>query len=236
MSTVFKVIVFIAIIVCYYLLLCKMNKEKNKERAKKDDIKDIIYYVLPIIAIIAVMSFTFPRYVPLSWNKIVVLFMILAALLLVYFVSYLTAEGYMAICVPIITIIAILVFATYFPITGKEQFEEPLTETNEYSMRIYANQDNEFAVQKVIENNKEYYKFTYLDKNKKPVNVTTTDDDSDIIIDSTKKDFATCEVEETLYIYNHTEIPDKGENFTFEDEVKYKIYVSEDLYFDQTKK
>lgn len=234
MNTFLKIIILIAIIVCYYLLLCKMNKDKNKERVKKDDLKDIIYYAMPIIAMIVVMSFTFPTYVPLCWNKIVVLSMVLAALLLVYFVSYFTTEGYMSVCVPIITIIAILVFSTYFPITGKQQFEEPIVETNTYSMRIYANKDNEFAVEKVIENNNEYYMFTYLDKNKKPVDIKTTADESDIIIDVAKKDFATCEVEETGYIYNHTEITDEGNNFTIESKLKYTIYVSKDLFYDST--
>lgn len=234
MNTFFKAIVLIAIIVCYYLLLCKMNKDKNKERAKKDDLKDVIYYVLPIIAIIVVMHFTFTTYIPFSWNKIVVLAMILAALLLVYFVSYLTAEGYKAICVPIITIIAIVVFATYFPITGKQQFEEPIEEVNSYSIVISTNEENEFAVKKVIENNNEYYLFTYLDKNQKPVYVETTADKFDIIVDDKEENLSTCQVKEKLFIYQHTEITDNGENFTFEDEVEYTVYVSKDLFYDTT--
>ena len=230
MNTFLKLIVLIAIIVCYYLLLFKMNKDKNQEHNTKTDVKDIVYYALPIIA------FTFPTYVLFCWNKIVVLWMILVALLVAYFMIYCTTKGYMTICLVIITIIAIPVFSEYFPITGKQQFEEPLSETSIYEMQINENEDKQFAVQKVIKNNKEYYMFTYLDREQNPVDVKTTAEESDIIIDGSKKDFAKCEVEETLYIYEHTEITDEGENFTFEDEVKYIVYVSEDLYFDTTKK
>lgn len=235
MDTFLKAIVLIAIIVCYYLLLCKMNKDKNKEHNTKTDIKDMIYYVIPIISIIGVMHFTFPTYIPFCWNKIVVLGMILAALLLVYFVWYLTTEGYVAICVPIIAIITILVFSNYFPITGKQQFEEPIVQTNTYTIRIYSNQSNDFAVRKNIEDNKEYYYFTYLDKSQKPVDVKITADESDIIVHDNEEEIYTVKVEDTVYIYEHTEITDEGENFTFEDGIRYTVNVSKDLYFDETK-
>lgn len=235
MNTVLRIFILMLIIASFYFLSYKMTKDKHNEDNKWYDYKDIIYYAMSVIAIISIMIFTFPTYIPLAWNKIVVLAIVLVAFLVAYYVYYFTLEGYTAMCVPLIAIIATLIFATYFPITGKQQFEEPLTATNTYSITVSSDDENEFAVRKSIEDNKEYYYFTYLDQNQKLVDVKTTDVESDIIVHDSEEGISTVKVEDALYIYEHTEITDEGENFTFDNEIMYTVDVSKDLYFDTTK-
>ncbi len=235
MNTFLRIIVLIGIIVLFYGISILRTRVRHDWSPKdKCDYKDIIYYVISVIVIVAIMVFTFPTYIPLAWGKIIVLAITLTGLNTFYWFA--ASEDFWEI--PFIVAVVVFLIACdviHMP-TGKQQYGDEITDKKSYSIAITSDENNEVAVQKVIEDNEEYYVFTYFDESQNPVNVKATDAESDIIINSSEKETATCEVEETLYIYNHSEITDKGDNFTFEDEVKYTVHVSKDLYFDPTKK
>lgn len=242
MNTFLRIITLLGIIALFSFSSYKMNKAKCKADGRKVNVKDIIYYIVSIIVAISIMIFTFPTYIPLAWSKLILLFLALLFLYLSYIHEYVYkyVDGFdddvrsgIVIVFILITIAGIVCTGVY-PVTGKVQFEEPIITTKSYSIAITSDENNEVAVQKIIEANDEYYAFTYFDKSQNPVNVTTTADDSDIVVDASKENFATCKVEEKVFVYEHSEITDKGENLTFEDEVRYTVYVSENLYYDGT--
>ncbi len=233
MNTFLRIIALIGIIVLFYGISILRTRVRHDWSPKnKCDYKDIIYYVISVIAIVVIMVFTFPTYIPLAWGKIILLAITLTGLNTFYWFA--PSDDFLGIHFTVFLIVILISCGVIHMPTGKQQYGEEITDKKSYSIAITSDENNEVAVQKVVEDNEEYYIFTYFDENRNPVNVKTTDAESEIIINSSEKETATCEVEETLYIYNHSEITDKGDNFTFEDEVKYTVYVSKDLFYDPT--
>ena len=136
-----------------------------------------------------------------------------------------------------IFLIVFTIFCSFFifpKITGKEQYGEPITEQNSYSIAISSSNENNIAVQKIIDtDDDQYYVLTYLNKAGNFVFLKAPVVNTEILINYNSNDIAILETEETVICYNHTEITDRGNNFTYESEVNYTIYISDDLYYDQ---
>lgn len=231
MNTFLRIVCLIVIIGVFYvasILTINIRYENKKEKTKK--VLNIFYYVISIVLIVTVMFFSFPTYIFLAWNKLI----LLAAILGLWFtIQYLGKnEEAFTFAGVIIMAIAICVFCDA-KITGKEQFEEPIVEINLYDIAISSVENSNVAVQKIEDDGNQYYVLTYFDKNQKPVFVKTPVSTTELLIDYDRHDVAKIEVKETLICYNHTEITDEGNNFTYEDEVNYKINISDNLCYDE---
>lgn len=78
MNTFLRIVCLIVIIGVFYvasILTINIRYENKKEKTKK--VLNIFYYVISIVLIVTVMFFSFPTYIFLAWNKLILLAAIL---------------------------------------------------------------------------------------------------------------------------------------------------------------
>lgn len=237
MNTLLRIIVLIIILVAFYGL-SKLTKnrryENKKEKTKK--VLNILYYATSIILILISIFLLLPTYIFLAWNKILIL---LLFLIILFLIPYWFDDNPNIMEGTIVASLFITMFIVAFSsgvltITGKQKFEKPIATTNSYTIAISSTENNNVAVQKIIDTDDEqYYVLTYLNKSENFVFLKAPVVNTEILIDYNSNDVAILETEEIVTCYNHTEITDRGNNFTYESEVNYTIYISDDLYYDQ---